>query len=159
VEWYAHSIAIWCEKALLQPAPGNLIGTMAIKKRRDREMTSFKKYGFLWITTILFVGSLIGHWMFAWYHYVDEQNMHAQPIEVSGYVIETAKDTLENWQSEFLQLIWQVAGLAFFLFVGSPQSKEGDDRKEAKLDTILSKLDPDHYKEILRDLERKYPKA
>jgi uncharacterized protein DUF6766 len=122
-------------------------------------MSSFKKYGFLWVTTILFIGSLIGHWMFAWYHYVGEQTTHHQPIEVNKYVIETAKDTLENWQSEFLQLIWQVAGLAFFLFVGSPQSKEGDDRKEAKLDIILSKLDPHHYKETLKELQEKYPTA
>jgi hypothetical protein len=35
------------------------------------------------------------------------------------------RDTLENWQSEFLQLIWQVAGLAILLHVGSPQSKRG----------------------------------
>jgi hypothetical protein len=132
---------------------------MDIKKPRARKMTSFRKYSYVWITTILFLGSLIGHWMFAWYHYVDEQTMHNQPIQVSGYVIETARDTLENWQSEFLQLIWQVAGLAFFLFVGSPQSKEGDDRKEAKLDIILSKLDPDNYKEIIKELEQKYPTA
>lgn len=52
------------------------------------------------------------------------------------------RDTLENWQSEFLQLLWQVAGLAFLLHVGSPQSKEGDDRMEAKLDAILLAVDP-----------------
>jgi hypothetical protein len=52
------------------------------------------------------------------------------------------RDTMENWQSEFLQLIWQVAGLAFLLYIGSPQSKEGDDRKEEKLDYIVEKLDP-----------------
>ena len=33
------------------------------------------------------------------------------------------RDTFENWQSEFLQLIWQVVGLAYFLYVGSPSSK------------------------------------
>jgi hypothetical protein len=85
--------------------------------------------------------------------------MHGQPIEVRNYIIETAKDTLENWQSEFLQLVWQVGGLALFFFVGSPQSKEGDDRREAKLDIILSKLDPDHYQDVLKRLERQYPKA
>jgi Domain of unknown function (DUF6766) len=85
--------------------------------------------------------------------------MHGQPIEVRNYIIETAKDTLENWQSEFLQLVWQVGGLALFFFVGSPQSKEGDDRREAKLDIILSKLDPDHYQDVLKQLERQYPKA
>jgi hypothetical protein len=84
--------------------------------------------------------------------------MHGQTIEMSNYVIERAKDTLENWQSEFLQLAWQVEGLALFFFVGSPQSKEGDDRREAKLDIILSKLDPDHFQDVLKQLEQQYPK-
>lgn len=48
-----------------------------------------------------------------------------------------ARDTFENWQSEFLQLLWQVVGLAYFLYVGSPSSKENDDRMEAKIDELL----------------------
>ena len=36
--------------------------------------------------------------------------------------------------SRILQLLWQVAGLAILLHVGSPQAKEGDDRMEAKLE-------------------------
>jgi Domain of unknown function (DUF6766) len=32
------------------------------------------------------------------------------------------RDTLENWQSEFLQLLWQVTGLAILLHVGSPHA-------------------------------------
>jgi hypothetical protein len=64
---------------------------------------------------------------------------------------------MENWQAEFLQHIWQVAGLSFLLYVGSPQSKEGDDRKE-KLDYIIEKLDPDNYKKLMNDWEQKYPK-
>ena len=108
---------------------------------------------------MLFIGSLAGHWTFAWFAYVKEQNAHQQPIEVRDYLVETARDTFENWQSEFLQLIWQVCGLAFFLFVSSPQSKEGDDRREEKLDIILSKVDPDRYHQILNDLNQKYPKS
>jgi hypothetical protein len=46
------------------------------------------------------------------------------------------RDMLENWPWEFLQLVWQVGGLAFLLYVGSPQSKE-DNRIEAKVDAIL----------------------
>lgn len=68
------------------------------------------------------------------------------------------RDTLENWQSEFLQLLWQVGALAFFLFVGSPQSKEGDDRKEAKLDAILRLLGPDGER-LIADLDRRYPRG
>lgn len=122
-------------------------------------MGPLKKYSYLWITMILFLASFAGHWTFAWYQYVDEQTTHGQPVEMSGYVIETARDTLENWQSEFRQLAWQVGGLALFLAVGSPQSKEGDDRREAKLDYMLSRLDPEHYQRILAELESKYPKA
>jgi hypothetical protein len=53
-------------------------------------MGPLKKYSYLWVTAILFFGSLLGHWTLAWYHYVGEQKMHGQPIEVSNYIIETA---------------------------------------------------------------------
>jgi hypothetical protein len=36
------------------------------------------------------------------------------------------------WQSEFLQLVSQAVGLALFFFWGSSQSKEGNERIEAK---------------------------
>ena len=42
--------------------------------------------------------------------------------------------TLENWQSEFLQLVWQAIGLSLLFLWGSSQSKESDERMEAKLD-------------------------
>lgn len=117
-----------------------------------------KKYGFLWVTLILFLGSLIGHWAFAWSAYKAEQEAHNEAVEMREYVIETARDTLENWQSEFLQLIWQVAGLAFLLYIGSPQSKEGDDRKEEKLDRILTAVNPKEAAHMIKELDRRYPK-
>ncbi|MBI3730198.1 MAG: hypothetical protein HY254_17930 [Burkholderiales bacterium] len=115
------------------------------------------RYGFFWVTLVLFLGSLIGHWIFGWYAFVDEQRAHGQAIDVSQYLILMSRDTLENWQSEFLQLIWQVAGLAWLLHVGSPQSKEGDDRKEEKLDRILAAVDANGAK-IIRELDEKYPR-
>ena len=33
--------------------------------------------------------------------------------------------------------LWQIVGLAYFLYVGSPASKENDDRLEAKIDALL----------------------
>ena len=116
------------------------------------------RYSFLWVTLVLFLGSLIGHWTFAWFAYVDEQEALGVPVEVAGYVIQAARDTLENWQSEFLQLIWQVAGLAYLLHIGSPQSKEGDERKEAKLDAILRALRGEGAEAIIASLDSKYPR-
>lgn len=88
------------------------------------QQSIWKKYSFVWVTLVLFLGSLIGHWIFAWFAFVDEQAAHNQPIELSAYFIETARGTFENWRSEFLQLIWQVAGLAFLFHVGSPHRKK-----------------------------------
>jgi hypothetical protein len=118
--------------------------------------SAWKRYSYLWLTLGLFAFSLIGHWLFGWYAYVEEQTAHAQPVEVSGYTIEMLRDTFENWQSEFLQLMWQVGGLALFLYVGSPQSKEGSDRVEAKVDAILRKIDPRKAEEIIEELDRAY---
>src|ERR1044072_1690205 len=115
----------------------------------------FKRYGYLWVTLVLFLGSLAGHWAFAWQAFVTEQRAHGQPGEVQGFLIVVSCDTWEIWQSEFLQLIWQVAGLAFLFYAGSPQSKEGDDRKEEKLDLILKAVDQDADQRI-RELDRKY---
>ena len=82
------------------------------------------KYGYLWLTLIFFLLSLIGHWLFGWFAYVNEQHALNAPVSVGDYAVEMTRDTLENWQSEFLQPMWQVGGLAVLLYVGSPQSKE-----------------------------------
>jgi ferric iron reductase protein FhuF len=65
---------------------------------------------------------------------------------------------MENWQSEFLQLVWQVAGLSLLWYVGSPQSKEGNDRVEEKIDFIIKRLDMENAKQFLKELDKKYPK-
>jgi hypothetical protein len=121
-------------------------------------MKTKAKYGYLWVTLALFVISIVGHWTAGWFEYKQEQREHNQPVETSGWVIQMTRGTLENWQSEFLQLVWQVGGLAFLWYVGSPQSKEGDDRKEEKIDAILRKLDPENAEALLKALDRKYPK-
>lgn len=116
----------------------------------------WKKYGFAWVTAGFFLISLAGHAFFSWLAYVAEQQAHHQPLAIPEYLVLFARDTLENWQSEFLQLIWQVAGLAMLLHVGSPASKEGDDRMEAKLDAILRRIEPDKADTIIDEIDRAY---
>lgn len=116
----------------------------------------WKNYGFAWVTAGFFLVSLAGHLVFGWFAYLSEQAAHGQSPQVADYLVVFARDTLENWQSEFLQLIWQVAGLAILLHVGSPQSKEGDDRMEAKLDAILRRLDPAKADAVIAEIDRAY---
>ncbi len=66
------------------------------------------------------------------------------------------RDTFENWQSEFLQLLWQVVGLAYFLYVGSPSSKENDDRTEAKIDALLRLVDREKGEALIAELDERF---
>ena len=118
----------------------------------------WRAYSYAWITAAFFLLSLVGHWVFGWFSFVNEQIEHGQPITVTEYAVTMMRDTLENWQSEFLQLLWQVGGLAFLLFLGSPQSKEGDDRMEAKLDEILLRVaaNKKEGERLISDLDRRY---
>ena len=136
----------------------NLTSNLNVSSMKNVKMNIWKKKGYLWVTLIFFLFSLSLHWIFGWHAFVNEQLAHNQPIMFSDYFVEMMRDTMENWQSEFLQLIWQVAGLSILLYVGSPSSKEGDERKEEKLDYIIQKLDPANYQKMMQEWNQKYPK-
>jgi hypothetical protein len=123
-------------------------------------MLERSKRGYLWVTLGFFVISLTVHWTFAWLAYIQDQQEHGQPAQVQGYFFQTMRDTMENWQSEFLQLMWQVGGLSFLLYVGSPQSKESSERMEAKIDVIIQSIRDNHerVRQLLQEIEDKYPK-
>jgi hypothetical protein len=100
-------------------------------------MGFFKRYGYAWVTLAFFLVSLALHFYFGWGAFRDDALQHGATAEMSGFLVEWSRDVFENWQSEFLQLLWQVVGLAYFLYIGSPSSKENDDRMEAKLDALI----------------------
>ncbi|HEX8300415.1 DUF6766 family protein [Sphingomonas sp.] len=115
-----------------------------------------KKYAYAWITIGFFLVSLVLHWVYGWKTYVDEAREHGQVAESATYLNLMMRDTFENWQSEFLQLLWQVVGLAYFLYVGSPASKESGDRAEAKLDALIRLQAGERGDDIIRQLDERY---
>ena len=56
-------------------------------------------------------------------------------------MMQFGQSTLENWQSEFLQLFSFVVLSAMLIDRGSAESKDSDDRLEGKGDHILERLD------------------
>jgi hypothetical protein len=112
-----------------------------------------KKYAYAWITLAFFTVSIVLHWGFGWLAFVNEAKDHGQAAELSPWLVEMGRDTFENWQSEFLQLLWQVVGLAYFLYIGSPSSKENDDRMEAKIDAILEFVGKEKGAKIMKELD------
>lgn len=115
-----------------------------------------KRYAYAWITLAFFAVSMLGHWLFGWFAFVDEARDHGVAPEVAPYLVMMGRDTFENWQSEFLQLLWQVVGLAYFLYVGSPASKENDDRTEAKLDALLQLVGKERGEAIIREIDESH---
>ena len=117
------------------------------------EASVWRRYAYGWVTAGFFLLTIAGHWLFGWFAFVEEQRQHGKPVAVSSYVVEMSRDTLENWQSEFLQLLWQVGGLALLLYIGSPQSEEGDHRHEEKLDAILRAVDPKDANKTIAEID------
>jgi hypothetical protein len=82
-----------------------------------------RRYGLGWTLLVLFLASAAGHFALVLGRGEDFATWLAS--------------TLENWQSEFLQLALQVVLPTFLLHVGSPTSKEASERLEAKVDQLL----------------------
>jgi hypothetical protein len=112
-----------------------------------------RRYAYAWITLGFFVISFALHWLFGWFAFLDEAREHGQAPQMAAYLVEMSRDTFENWQSEFLQLLWQVVGLAYFLYVGSPSSKENDDRVEAKIDALLELVGKERGLDLIREID------
>ena len=104
----------------------------------------FTAYSFAIVTGTLFLLSWIGQFVFQMIEVRNDAAEHGQSFEWGDFLPQFFSSTLENWQSEFLQLVWQAAGLALFYFWGSSQSREGNDRLEAKVDRLLTErgIDP-----------------
>ena len=115
-----------------------------------------RRYAYAWITLGFFLISFALHYYFGWQAHVNESAQHGQAPQASEYLTEMLRDTFENWQSEFLQLLWQVVGLAYFLYVGSPSSKENDDRTEVKIDALLRAVGGDKADALIARIDEEY---
>jgi hypothetical protein len=103
-----------------------------------------KAYSFAFVTAGLFLISWGGQFIAQMYVVRQDARDHQEAFSWYQFWPEFLSSTFENWQSEFLQLIWQAVGLALLFFWGSSQSKESDERVEAKLDRLLEErgIDP-----------------
>ncbi|MCM6773401.1 hypothetical protein NDR87_07945 [Nocardia sp. CDC159] len=89
---------------------------------------------------LLFVGSWIGQFFAQLIEYRNTQQSHGQAFEWSGYWPDFLTSTLENWQSEWLQLVFQailLLGAKHWLFRVDAEDLE---RIETKLDRIETTL-------------------
>jgi hypothetical protein len=95
------------------------------------------------VLAVLFLGSWITQAWTGWQVFVAEQATHGETAKwfgSGGYIWEFGVATMENWQSEFLQLFTFIVLTSFLIFRGSPESKEGQDEMMVRLDRIEAAL-------------------
>jgi hypothetical protein len=122
-----------------------LVGSLIVDIRRQRRTSGIRRlwrnFGLSIAFCVLFVISWSAQGFAEWGQYRQDQRAHGQPVSISGFVVAFGQSTLENWQSEFLQLFSFVVVSSLLIHRGSAESKDSDDRIEAKLDEITRRLD------------------
>jgi hypothetical protein len=76
-----------------------------------------------------------------WQVFVDEQRAHDESTGIGDFVAEFSQSTLENWQSEFLQLFSFTLLAALLIHKESAESKDSDDQMQQALARIEKKLE------------------
>ena len=112
----------------------------SIQDERAPRRGIWRQFGLGLSLMILFFATWIAHGITQWQTYTDEQIEHGQPVAAGDFFSEFGQATLENWQSEFLQLFSFVVLAALFIHKGSAESKDGTEKMEASLRRLEEKL-------------------
>jgi hypothetical protein len=103
----------------------------------------WKCYSLSIILSVLFLVTWALHTYTGWVEFQNEQQSHnevPQWFGDSGYIWQWARATMENWQSEFLQLFTFVVLTSMFSHHGSPESKDSDETTHQSLKRIEESL-------------------
>jgi hypothetical protein len=111
-----------------------------IRDERSAHRSVWREFGLGLVLLILFLVTWVSQLVAQWQVFTDEQLEHGQNPAIGDFVSEFASSTLENWQSEFLQLFSFVVLAALYIHKGSSESKDGDENVQASLRRIETHL-------------------
>ncbi len=136
------AIAMGAVLLVLVGVTAYLIGTMvrSIQNEKRTRMKLWKNFGLSMGFCGLFLITWIAQGIAEWQNFTDEQRDHREPVEIGDFIAQFSRATLENWQSEFLQLFSFTVMAAVLIHKGSAESKDSDDRIEEALLRIENKL-------------------
>jgi hypothetical protein len=103
----------------------------------------WKDYNLSIVLFLMFVASWALQTYVGWVEFSSEQQQHGQAAQVlgsDGYIWRWAHATLENWQSEFLQLFTMVVLTAALIHRGSAESRDSQDKMQESIDRIERQL-------------------
>jgi SNF2 family DNA or RNA helicase len=100
----------------------------------------WKHYSLSITLAMLFFLAWVAQLVTQWFTWANEQREHEQPLEVGDFLWQFWTSTLENWQSEFLQLLTFVVLTSFLIHRNSPESRDSDDEMQQALSRIEKRL-------------------
>ena len=131
-------------RAVNRRFPGRRSGYPALAslpvERVNRMRRLWRNYSLSITLAVLFLLSWLGQLVTQWFNWANEQQEHGQALEVGQFLWQFWTSTLENWQSEFLQLLTFVVLTSFLIHRESPESRDSDDQMQQSLDRIEKRL-------------------
>jgi purine-cytosine permease-like protein len=112
----------------------------SIHNERTAGRSVWREFGLGLLLMILFFTTWVAQLISEWQVFTDEQHAHDETPKIGDFVSTFAQSTLENWQSEFLQLFSFVVLAALYIHKGSAESKDGEEKIEAALRWIEEHL-------------------
>lgn len=108
------------------------------KKPKEQNTLSqwSRSYSLSLVLVSLFLLSWFGQFISQWISESNQAKMHSENMDLIAFLPEFIFSTLENWQSEFLQLFTFVVLATYFIHKGSPQSKDGDEELKQQIEQI-----------------------
>ncbi|MFI5707093.1 DUF6766 family protein [Kribbella sp. NPDC051620] len=100
-----------------------------------------RRWGAVYVLAVLFVGSWLGQFFTQLSEFRSDQQEHGQAFQWADYLTNFFASTFENWQSEWLQLVFQailLLGAKHLIFRVDAEDME---RLEAKVDKLTEQLD------------------
>lgn len=99
-------------------------------------MRNLRRWGAVYVLLLLFIGSWLGQFFTQLAEFRSEQQQHDQPFAWSDFMASFFSATFENWQSEWLQLIFQAILLLAAKHLLFQADAEDLERIERKIDKI-----------------------
>lgn len=115
---------------------------LAPDPRPDRKRdTHFRRWGAVYVLLVLFAGSWLGQFFTQLSQFRGDQQDHGQAFAWADFFPVFLSSTFENWQSEWLQLVFQAILLLGAKHIIFRVDGEEMERLEAKVDQINRRLD------------------
>jgi hypothetical protein len=98
-----------------------------------------RDYGLSLVLGALFVASMALHVLFGWWDYSAEQAQHGSAAQLwgpDGYLVSFGEWTFQNWQSEFLVVLFMILATVSLIHKGSHESRDGEDEMRARIARI-----------------------